>query len=334
MGWPWRFCSSIFVGKMCIFVSRPMKSVTFLRKTVTTQNGLLIFLWKETHSETKSWKSSRILTKKVTTTTVNPGKRRGFCVCVCESKFLHISSFFFFIFHFFIFSFFFILSFFSSSFSSSFSSRPSWCQKQRKIVHKFLLVKIKLLGSRWTGGLRVTHLRVTSLSCFVFSFCFLGCWKYVYLGLNCFTSSNNISFFKKSIFWAVSGVPLWALFSCFLFFFLFKLMFFYFSFFLKKNFFSFFLYFLQICFLLAFVSEFNCFLRGRCSMEMWCPDDTGRDCWDWVGPPVWVRACFISPEWRGGSSPVFTEPPQIVLLLLLFQTRPWGNSVYVNKVLS
>ena len=30
---------------------------------MTTQNGLLIFLWKETHSETKSWKSSRILTK-------------------------------------------------------------------------------------------------------------------------------------------------------------------------------------------------------------------------------------------------------------------------------
>ena len=64
--------------------------------------------------------------------------------------------------------------------------------------------------------------------------------------------------------------------------------------------------------LLAFVSEFNCFLRSRCSMEMWCPDDIGRDSWDWVGPP----ACFNSPEWGGGSSPVKTEPPQIVLLLL------------------
>ena len=69
--------------------------------------------------------------------------------------------------------------------------------------------------------------------------------------------------------------------------------------------------------LLALVSEFNCFLRGRCSMEMWCPDDIGRDNWDWVGPPAWVRACFNSPEWGGGSSPVKTEPPQIVLLLLL-----------------
>ena len=69
--------------------------------------------------------------------------------------------------------------------------------------------------------------------------------------------------------------------------------------------------------LLALVSEFNCFLRSRCSMEMWCPDDIGRDSWDWVGPPAWGRACFNSPEWGGSSSPVLTEPPQIVLLLLL-----------------
>ena len=71
-----------------------------------------------------------------------------------------------------------------------------------------------------------------------------------------------------------------------------------------------------ICFkyflLLALVSEFNCFLRSRCSMEMWCPDDIGRDSWDWVGPPASGRACFNSPEWGGGSSPVKTEPPQIV----------------------
>ena len=69
--------------------------------------------------------------------------------------------------------------------------------------------------------------------------------------------------------------------------------------------------------MLALVSEFNCFLRSRCSMEMWCPDDIGRDSWDWVGPPSWGRACFNSPEWGGGSSPVKTEPLQIVLLLLL-----------------
>ena len=52
-------------------------------------------------------------------------------------------------------------------------------------------------------------------------------------------------------------------------------------------------------------------------MEMWCLDDIGRDSWDWVGPPAWARACFNSPEWGGGSSPVKSEPPQIVLLLLL-----------------
>ena len=76
--------------------------------------------------------------------------------------------------------------------------------------------------------------------------------------------------------------------------------------------------------MLALVSEFNCFFRSRCSMEMWCPDDIGRDSWDWVGPPASGRACFNSPEWSGGSSPVKTEPHQIVLLLLLlwlFSTR-------------
>ena len=35
--------------------------------------------------------------------------------------------------------------------------------------------------------------------------------------------------------------------------------------------------------LLASISEFYCFLCSRCSMEMWCLDDIGRDNWDWVG---------------------------------------------------
>ena len=64
-----------------MFVSRPMKIVTFLRKNDYHPKRVVDFpLERETHSETKSWKSSRILTKKVTTTTVNPGNRRGFCV--------------------------------------------------------------------------------------------------------------------------------------------------------------------------------------------------------------------------------------------------------------
>ena len=76
--------------------------------------------------------------------------------------------------------------------------------------------------------------------------------------------------------------------------------------------------------LLASVSEFNCrcFLRCRWSMEMWCPDDIGRESWDWVGPPIWERACCNSPEWGGGSSPIKkqSQPPKTVLLLL-FWTR-------------
>ena len=96
---------------MCIFVSRPMKIVTFLRKNDYSQNGLLIFLGKETHSETKSWKSSRILTNKVTTTTVNPANRLLF-------SFFHF--FIFFIFSFcpiFQFSYFFIFHVLSFSLS-------------------------------------------------------------------------------------------------------------------------------------------------------------------------------------------------------------------------
>ena len=157
--------------------------------------------------------------------------------------------------------------------------------------------------------------------------------------------SHDNSYVKNQFLGPSRVAPLWALFSVFSnFFFPFFLFFFwlliFFSFFLfqfissffdflmffifffhffrrKGFFFSFFLYFFQIFLLLALVSEFNCFLRGRCSMEMWCPDDIGRDSWDWVGPPAWWRACFNSPEWGGGSSPVKTEPPQIVLLLLL-----------------
>ena len=115
---------------------------------------------------------------------------------------------------------------------------------------------------------------------------------------------------------------LFSIFSHFLFissFFDFLMFFtFFFSFFPKKKFLLFFfLVFLSIFFLLlALVSEFDCFLRSRCSMEMWCPDDIGRDSWDWVGPPARGRACFNSPEWGGGSSPVKSEPLQIVLLLL------------------
>ena len=73
-----------------------------------------------------------------------------------------------------------------------------------------------------------------------------------------------------------------------------------------------FLVFLSIFSLLALLSEFNCgcFLRCRCFMEMWCPDDIGRDSWDWVGPPAWEESMlqFLRVGWRllacqNGASP-------------------------------
>ena len=112
---------------------------------------------------------------------------------------------------------------------------------------------------------------------------------------------------EKSIFGRISGGngnPFWTLFSFFPYFFLtvfffFFFLAFYFSFFLIfcsflhvlifLMFFTFFFHFSEekvssfllskISFkydlLLALVSEFNRFLRSRCSMEMWCPDDIG-----------------------------------------------------------
>ena len=86
--------------------------------------------------------------------------------------------------------------------------------------------------------------------------------------------------------------------------------------------------------LLASVSQFNhrCFLRSRCSMEMWCPDDIGRDSWDWVWSPTWrERACFTSPdrvEWRLLAC-FKTEPLQIVVVVV----DVFRRDVFVNKPL-
>ena len=90
---------------------------------------------------------------------------------------------------------------------------------------------------------------------------------------------------------------------------------FFFSFFPKKRFLLF--------FFLVFLSNiFYCWRQYQSltvSSVVGAPwrRGVGRDSWDWVGPPAWVRACFNSPEWGGSSSPVKTEPHQIVLLLLL-----------------
>ena len=75
--------------------------------------------------------------------------------------------------------------------------------------------------------------------------------------------------------------------------------------------------------LLALVSEFNCFLCSRCFMEMWCLDDIGRDSWDWVGPPAWVRACFNSPEWGGGPDCIVVVLVVAVVVVLLCLLLSW-----------
>ena len=62
-------------------------------KMVTPQNGLLIFLWKETHSETKSWTSSRNLRV----------KPNFFIVLSFHFVIFYFFSFFLFVFHFFMF---------------------------------------------------------------------------------------------------------------------------------------------------------------------------------------------------------------------------------------
>ena len=76
----------------------------FFGKTLTPQNGLLIFPGKETHSETKSWKSPRILTTKSYN---NNGKSWKSSRILRVNPFFSIFhfSFFFIFFHFLSFSF-------------------------------------------------------------------------------------------------------------------------------------------------------------------------------------------------------------------------------------
>ena len=82
------------------------------------------------------------------------------------------------------------------------------------------------------------------------------------------------------------------IFSCF-FIFLFSFSkFFYFSAFLENCVPSLFCFFPNMCrfkhLYLGFTKDVS--LRSRCSTEMWCLDDRGRDSWNWVGPPTWERS--------------------------------------------
>ncbi len=146
---------------------------------------------------------------------------------------------------------------------------------------------------------------------FIF-FVFVGSQNLIFLGLN-FVSISLDSSYVKNQFLGPSRVvvPLWTLsffptffssrffclFPCFLFFifshfwfissFFDFLMFFIFSFFPKKKFLLFFfLVFLSnICFCLRWYQS-SIGAPWRCG----CPDDMGRDSWDWVGLPTWERA--------------------------------------------
>ena len=117
-----------FVGKMCVFVSRPTEIVTFLRKNGDLAKRVVHFLWERDtflnkimeiveefyekcyNNNGKTWKSSKILR-------VKP----NFFIFHCSSFFVIFSFFIFSFFHFFISFIFFIFFIFSfSSFSSFF----------------------------------------------------------------------------------------------------------------------------------------------------------------------------------------------------------------------
>ena len=166
------------------------------------------------------------------------------------------------------------------------------------------------------------------LSFFLFLFLCVGGSKSVFfLGLNFVTISLNI-FEKKTIFWAVSGVPLWGLFSFFSSLFLSSFFppFSFSSFSSSWILFSFYFVFFTLLKMFFFIFLFQYLYQGltvssvvgapwRCSVLT----DIRRDSWDWVGPPAREGRQHASTPQSGVEAPRLskTEPLQIVLLLLL-----------------
>ena len=152
---------------------------------MTPQNGLLSFLCKETHSETKSWKSSRILR-------VNPIFHFSFFFII----FLHFSFFskkkrffsFFhylsFIFHFFNFSIFHFFMFFIFSFFFSVFHFLSFSLSFFFLFHFLFFLSFMFF-----------HV----LSCSL-----LGAQNLIFWGLNFVTISLDSSYVKIN-FWAHLG---------------------------------------------------------------------------------------------------------------------------------
>ena len=184
-----------FVGKMCVFVSRPMKIVTYLRKKKngdhpkrvvdfplerdTFRNTIMEivkkFNEKRYNNNGKPWKSSKILR-------VNPNFLIFLSFFII---FLHFSFFSFFIFlHFFNFSFFFTFSFYFIF--PSFSFPPS---------------------SPFSFSFSFSFSFFFCFSFLLFSFC-RGLKFWFILGLNLVTISFHFFFKKKNIFRPVSVVLL------------------------------------------------------------------------------------------------------------------------------
>ena len=65
---------------MCVFVSRPMKIATFLRKNDYSPKRVVDFPLERDTFRNKIMEIVEDFDEKVTTTTVNLGSRRGFCV--------------------------------------------------------------------------------------------------------------------------------------------------------------------------------------------------------------------------------------------------------------
>ena len=72
------FISLIFVCKMCVFVSRSMKIVTVPLKNGETPKRVVDFPLERDTFRNKIMEIVENFDEKVTTTTVNPGNRRGF----------------------------------------------------------------------------------------------------------------------------------------------------------------------------------------------------------------------------------------------------------------
>ena len=108
------FFSYIFFCKMCVFVSRPMKIITFLRKNRESAKRVVDVPFKRDTFRNKIMEIVEDFDEKITTITISPANRLSNQISLFFSLcFHHFSLFFFFfsiLFHFF--SFFHFVSFF------------------------------------------------------------------------------------------------------------------------------------------------------------------------------------------------------------------------------